>query len=129
MGKTWSRGTNLRLPFGVNVNLKLSSKTYKHGKTTAELSEWLVSDMRRRTQSQNPCGFFIYIFILLEGYHLLKWTYLSKTYKKVKTLTLQLTFPNGADTNSCVFCEQVGSVDNYLPGRGSAFFTQSLYLC
>ena len=23
-GKTWSRGTNLRLPFGVNVNLNLS---------------------------------------------------------------------------------------------------------
>ena len=24
MGKTWSRGTNSRLPFGVNVNLYLS---------------------------------------------------------------------------------------------------------
>ena len=24
-GKTWSRGTNSRLPFGVNVNLNLSS--------------------------------------------------------------------------------------------------------
>ena len=25
MGKTWSRGTNSRLPFGVNVNLNLSN--------------------------------------------------------------------------------------------------------
>ena len=24
-GKTWSRGTNSRLPFGVNINLNLSS--------------------------------------------------------------------------------------------------------
>ena len=24
-GKTWSRGTNSRLPFGVNVNLNLSN--------------------------------------------------------------------------------------------------------
>ena len=25
-GKVWSRGTNSRLPFGVNVNLNLSNK-------------------------------------------------------------------------------------------------------
>ena len=29
-GKTWSRGTNLRLPFGVNVNLNLSVVRNQH---------------------------------------------------------------------------------------------------
>ena len=48
-------------------------------------------------------AFLFVILILLERYHLLKWTYLSKAYKKVKTLSLQLTFPNGADTKSYVF--------------------------
>lgn len=44
-----------------------------------------------------------FILILFERYHLLKWTYLSKAYKKGKTPTLQLTFSNGEDTKSCVF--------------------------
>ena len=35
---------------------------------------------------------FLYFKKLLEGYRLLKWKYLSKAYKKVKTPTLQLTF-------------------------------------
>ena len=48
-------------------------------------------------------AFLFFILILLERYHLLKWTYLSKAYKTVKTLSLQLTFPNGADTKSYVF--------------------------
>ena len=29
MGETWSRGTNSRLPFGVNVNLNLSTEEVK----------------------------------------------------------------------------------------------------
>ena len=28
MGKTWSRGTNSRLPFGVNLNLNVSIDGY-----------------------------------------------------------------------------------------------------
>ena len=49
-GKTWSRGTNSCLPFGVNVNLNLSNKRQKYTtKADQSNSEWSTL-----TLSQHP---------------------------------------------------------------------------
>ena len=55
---------------------------------------WLVSDFRNKNAKMvsKSLKLFLYFKKILEGYHLLKWTYLSKAYKEVKTPSLQLTF-------------------------------------
>ena len=41
-GKTWSRGTNSRPPFGVNVNLNLSTVTFTRDSGGLARNEFLV---------------------------------------------------------------------------------------
>ena len=43
-GKTWSRGTNSRLPFGVNVNLNLSSRKPRKSRSHVTSSLFQASD-------------------------------------------------------------------------------------
>ena len=60
--------------------------------TPNQILEWFVSHFVRNVKMVSKSLSIFFILILFERYHLLKWMYLSKAYKKVKTPTLQLTF-------------------------------------